>query len=221
MEQQVIYTADGSTTVFLPEMEEQYHSVNGAITESVHVYIERGYLFHKTPDPIVLEIGFGTGLNCFLTALKAEELNRPTFYYSIDKYPLPNTVIDQLNYAERYAPEASLLFNRIHECSWNEQHIVSKCFTLCKLELDLVTGILDKVQPCHVVYFDAFGPDKQPEMWTETVLAKVADVTLPGGVISTYSAKGEIKRKLISLGYQMEKLAGPPGKKEMLRGIKS
>ncbi|MCF6357797.1 MAG: SAM-dependent methyltransferase, partial [Draconibacterium sp.] len=137
MELQIIKTGDGSQTLYVPAMDEQYHSTNGAVTESNYVYIEKGYLFNESKKPTVFEVGFGTGLNCLLTALLAEKQERCTTYYTIEKYPLDKEIIQQLDYGKIISAEAQTLFGKIHDCKWNEPVEISKYFTLIKLKSDL------------------------------------------------------------------------------------
>lgn len=217
---QIINTSDGSHTIYLPEMNEQYHSVNGAITESNYVYIDKGYNYHESKNPKVFEVGFGTGLNCLLTALRAEEDKRPTFYITIEKYPLEKYVTSQLNFGQLISDDAQQIFEKIHDCNWNEVVPISKYLSLLKIKGDLIDYNLTQIEYCDVIYFDAFGPDKQPEMWTPPIFRKISLVTSPGGVFVTYSAKGDVRRELAANGFEMERLPGPPGKIHMLRGIK-
>lgn len=220
MKLQIINTADGSQTLYIPEMDEQYHSVNGAITESNYVYIEKGYLFNKSKNPTVFEVGFGTGLNCLLTAILAEKQKRATIYYTIEKYPLDEKIIQQLKYGENISAEAQTLFEKIHTCKWNSPIQISQYFSLVKLQSDLLKDNLKEIKNCDVIYFDAFGPDKQPEMWQPLIFQKIYSITATNGVFVTYSAKGEVRRQLAKCGFVMKRLPGPPGKIQMLRGIK-
>lgn len=220
MKRQVIETADGSKTLYLPEMDEQYHSVYGAIAESNFVFIEKGYLYHKSNTPTIFEVGFGTGLNCLLTAVLAEKQKRKTAYITIEKYPLKQELLQQLNYDHQISKDAKVVFNKIHNCDWNKPVQISTYFSLHKLNSDLTQDSLEKVESCDIVYFDAFGPDKQTEMWTPEIFRKIYGIGSPGCVFVTYSAKGEVRRQLAATGYQMERLPGPPGKLQMLRGIK-
>lgn len=217
---QIIKTSDGSHTIYLPEMDEHYHSVNGAITESDYVYIGKGYNFQAGKNPKVFEIGFGTGLNCLLTALQAELNKRPTLYIAIEKYPLEKNIIDQLNFGRLISADAQILFEKIHEYHWNEVVNISEYFNLFKIKGDLTNYNLTQVENCDVIYFDAFGPDKQPEMWTPLIFQKIYSITASNGVFVTYSAKGEVRRQLTASGFEMKRLPGPPGKNQMLRGIK-
>lgn len=220
MELQIKHTGDGSPTLFLAEMNEQYHSVNGAITESKHVFLERGYNFHPSPRPVVFEAGFGTGLNCLLTAHQAEIHKRRTFYMSVEKYPLSNEIFDTLNYG-RFIPDNGIqLFEKIYSCKWNSPVEISPWFTLLKIKADMTQIDRDLPKLFDIVYFDAFGPDKQPEMWTEEIFIRLFNNSNKGGVLVTYSAKGEVRRRLVGAGFSVERLPGPPGKKEMLRAIK-
>ena len=220
MIRQVIPTADGSKTLFLPEIDEQYHSVNGAMTESEYVFLEKGYKFHTSRKPKVFEVGFGTGLNALLTALQAEKSQRKTTFYSIEKYPLENNLIRELNYGMLISVEAQNLFEKIHSCAWNEKVEISPFFSLQKIHADILVSPLNEIGKCDIFYYDAFGPDKQPEMWTPEIFKKIYNLGAPECVLVTYSAKGEVRRQLTAAGFQMERLPGPPGKKQMMRGIK-
>lgn len=217
---QIINTSDGSHTIYLPEMDEQYHSVNGAITESNYVYLDKGFNYLDCKNPTVFEVGFGTGLNCLLTALHAKKEKRETLYLTIEKYPLLKNITEQLNFGQIISKEAKLLFEKIHECDWNETIKISPYFYLKKINADLKDFEFDQNQNCNLIYFDAFGPDKQPEMWTPLIFNKISAATAVGGILVTYSAKGEVRRQLTHCGFEMERLPGPPGKNQMLRGIK-
>ncbi|VAW23800.1 putative peptidase [hydrothermal vent metagenome] len=218
---QLIQTKDGSHTLYLPGIDEQYHSLNGAITESLHIYINNGYLYQQGEGKNVFEVGFGTGLNCLLTALESEKQNTPTTYTAIEKYPLPNELARQLNYPELLDKEAVGLFKKIHQANWGKPVMITGTFSLHKIQLDIITQPLPGVLPADVIYFDAFGPGKQPEIWGLPVFEKVSAIAKKNAVFVTYSVKGTVKRRLISVGFQIEKLPGPPGKKEILRGIKA
>lgn len=220
MKLQLINTSDGSHTIYVPDLNEQYHSVNGAITESNYVYLENGFLFYTGDKPTVFEVGFGTGLNSLLTALASEQLKKVTTYYSVEKFPLEKELVNQLNYGERLSKKALNLFHKIHDCEWNTKVKISEHFYLNKINNDLIEVDYDLLEPFNIIYFDAFGPDKQPEMWTSEIFQKISDKTLDKGIFVTYSAKGEVRRKLTACGFEMERLPGPPGKNQMLRGIK-
>ena len=211
---EIIITADGSHTLYVPELEEHYHSVNGAIQESMHVFINNGFEI-TTANPVnILEIGFGTGLNAFLTLLKAEERNRKVFYTTIEKYSLPQSVTNVLN----YETDNRKLFRQIHHAPWNSYHTITPHFVIRKIETDATETIPEGKY--DVIYFDAFAPDKQPEMWTKKIFEKIYAFTSISGVFVTYSAKGEVKRNLKLCGFNVELLPGPPGKRHIIRAIK-
>jgi tRNA U34 5-methylaminomethyl-2-thiouridine-forming methyltransferase MnmC len=168
----------------------------------------------------VFEVGFGTGLNCLLTAWQAEKDKRPTRYISIEKFPLENNITDQLNYGRLISDDAQNTFEEIHKCKWNKEVQISEYFSLLKIEGDLLNYNLANIENCNIIYFDAFGPEKQPEMWTPLIFNKIAILTSTGGVLVTYSAKGEVRRQLTASGFDMNRIPGPPGKIHMLRGIK-
>ncbi|WP_430817933.1 tRNA (5-methylaminomethyl-2-thiouridine)(34)-methyltransferase MnmD [Carboxylicivirga sp. N1E11] len=207
-------SADGSHTLFVPELDEHYHSVNGAYNESMHVFIEPALLHCKKTDISILEIGLGTGLNAFLTALHQGE--KKIFYHALEKYPISTTAATQLNFA-REAGEQQIL-TKLHELPWNAVGQLKPQFSLLKDEADLTT-----IQLCRkydLIYFDAFAPEKQPEMWSEAIFQQLYDALNPGGILTTYCAKGVIRRTMQSIGFTMERLPGPKGKREMLRATK-
>lgn len=217
----VISTGDGSDTLFVEEISEQYHSLHGAIAESEHVFIRNGYLQVVQKGRLdVLEIGFGTGLNCLLTALKAGKTACHTRYYSVEKFPLEPGIVSQLNYPQLTGTEGEALFRKIHSAPWGEEVALTPFFSLYKVWDDFTKSAFLEIPECQVVYYDAFGPDKQPEMWTPELFRKVAGKMSPGGVLVTYCAKGAVRRNLNDAGFLMERLPGPKGKREMLRGIK-
>lgn len=220
MERKVIDTGDGSKTLYLPEMDEQYHSVKGALTESEYVFIEKGYLYHPSKMPVVFEVGFGTGLNCLLTALQAEKLKRKTTYIAIEKFPVEKELLAALGYGRLISEEAREVYKKIHGCPWDVKAEITPNFSLLKIKGDLPTHDLTGLEKCDVVYFDAFGPDKQPAMWTPAIFRKIYPLCSNGAVFVTYSAKGEVRRQLAACSFEMERLPGPPGKKQMLRGTK-
>jgi tRNA U34 5-methylaminomethyl-2-thiouridine-forming methyltransferase MnmC len=218
---EVMVTADGSKTLYMAGMDEQYHSLNGAFTESRHVFLNNGLLFHEEKATLnVLEIGFGTGLNALLTALAALERKIDVNYHALEKYPLSSDTINELDYGGYLGGAAAEISGAIDTAVWNCVTEIHPWFRLCKSEADLLDRELELEMQADVVYFDAFGPDKQPEMWTGQVFEKIYGWMALGGVIVTYSAKGEVRRRMASAGFFMERLPGPPGKREMLRGIK-
>lgn len=220
MKPEIKPTADGSSTLYLPDMDEQYHSLNGALTESQHVFLKMGFHFHLKSDPVVFEVGFGTGLNALLTAWQAKVTCRQVYYIAIENSPLSFEVVMELDYG-RFIPEKGRqLFSDIHSCLWNEPVQISPFFRLLKIKADFTSNDWKLPSSCDIIYFDAFGPDKQPQMWEPQVFIRMYELLLPGGLLVTYSAKGEVRRRLKAAGFDIEKLPGPPGKNEMLRAIK-
>ena len=208
---------DGSHTLFVPELDEHYHSTRGAVQEALYVYIERGLRAFGEACVTVLEIGFGTGLNALLTAIDAIEHNRTVHYVSYEKFPLPAEIVSQLNYTHFVAPQYSVLFENIHSAPWNERVEITPQFSLHKIQADILQQA--PMIPCNVLYYDAFAPNKQAEMWSEDVLRRVCAHLQPaGGIFVTYCAQGHVRRTLKAIGLQVERLPGPPGKWEMLRG---
>ncbi len=221
MQPQIIKTSDGSHTLYSPDMDEQYHSVNGALTESLHIFIKHGYQVCTEKNKKVFEVGFGTGLNCYLTAIEAEKNRTPTTYVAIEEYPLEKERWQALNYPQVYPSKDQTLFQSIHEAEWGKKVEISTHFQLLKLKLDITTSTLPNLEEANIVYYDAFGPDKQPEMWKLLVIEKVANIMASTGILVTYTVKGSVKRGLKSLGFRIEKVPGPPGKNEILRGYKT
>ncbi len=215
-------TADGSHTLFVPELDEHYHSVNGAIQESTHIFINTG-LHHIQKDTIhIFEIGFGTGLNAFLTLTDKYAKEKTIHYTAIEAYPLPLSLTSRLNYAEQYPASDRLLFQRLHEAEWDRSMEITPHFYLKKLKGDLTSFDYSLIEePVDIIYFDAFAPDKQPDMWTQNIFDQMYAITTPQGVLVTYCAKGSVRRMMQQAGYKVERLPGPPGKREMLRATKS
>ena len=214
-------TEDGSHTIYIPEMDEHYHSVHGAIQESLHIYIEQGLLQTTKTDLSVLEIGFGTGLNAYLTYCYSQERNISMNYICLEKYPLNEAEYSVLNYPDSIFPEYSTIFNLMHKSDWGETIEIQERFKFKKIKADLLTFQFDEKPQFDLVYYDAFAPGKQPEMWTDQLLHKVAATVKPDGIIVTYCAKGAVRRSLADAGFSMERIPGPIGKKEILRGKKT
>lgn len=215
---QVINTSDGSHTIYVPELDEHYHSKHGAVQESEFIFINNGFRFCKTDPVSILEIGFGTGLNALLTAIESLDDNRKVYYNSLEKYPLDKEILNSLNYHEFAGVNGKEIFHLIHSSPWNADVVINKNFTLKKTETDLT-----KEKPSgsyDLIYFDAFGPDKQPEMWTKEIFAGIAAITKKDGILVTYSAKGEVKRTLRACGFNVSLIPGPPGKRQMIRAVK-
>ena len=223
MKRIIEHTADGSATLYVPAMDEHYHSVKGARTESQHIFIDMG-LKATTANPVeILEIGFGTGLNALLTLENAESIQKNIVYTGIELYPLSWEEVDALGYSN------SPRFKELHAAPWEEEAIITTYFTLIKKEADIntlfcreadTTSKMQKKQ-FDLVYFDAFAPEKQPEMWTQQLFDQLYAALRTGGILTTYCAKGVVRRMLQSAGFTVERLPGPPGgKREILRAIK-
>ena len=220
----VIHTEDGSTSLFHNGLQETYHSVHGAIQESQHVFIEAGlhhWLRISNRQTIsILEIGFGTGLNALLTALAAEKVGVEIEYETIEAFPLAMEMVRLLNYPAIIGTNnAKSVFENLHQAEWRKPKKISPYFDFLKSDLKLQEADFGD-EKFDLIFFDAFGPDKQPDMWQRSNLVKLARAMNPQGVFVTYSAKGQLKRDLVSLGLLVEKIPGPPGKREMIRATK-
>jgi len=215
----LILTADGSHTIFNPELNEHYHSVYGAVQESDFIFINNG-LSYCTANPLnIFEVGFGTGLNALLTAVNNTSGEREINYTSIEKYPVDSDIIDSLNHHDFAGKEGRKIFQAIHAAPWNMPVNIFRNFKLHKIKGDITAE-----QPSgrfDLIFFDAFSPEKQPEMWTEKILSGIASVTKSGGILVTYTVKGEVKRRLRDCGFNVTLVAGPPGKRQIIRAIKN
>ncbi|WP_111307507.1 tRNA (5-methylaminomethyl-2-thiouridine)(34)-methyltransferase MnmD [Confluentibacter sediminis] len=227
MERKVIITADGSSTIHLPEWDEHYHSKHGAIQEAYHVFITHGlqYFCHSkdlntSPKEVaILEIGFGTGLNALITLIEAEKLNTSIHYVGVEGYPVSAEEISQLNYTNTLNVEnGASIFKQMHDIPWEAHHELIPHFSLKKKQL-LFSEIKEQ-NSYDIIYFDAFGARVQPELWTEAIFEKMFNALKENGVLVTYAAKGSVRRAMLAVGFKVEKLPGPPGKREMLRATK-
>lgn len=223
MQREPVITKDGSHTISIPGMNVTYHSVHGAIQESQHVYIQAGLLdagiFDYAGVHMLLEVGFGTGLNALLTLAEADKHKNRIYYTAIEPHPLEAFITGDLNYCRQpglssYQPR----FERMHACGWEEMFEISEFFRLTKTRTkleDFNTGDL-----YSIIYFDAFAPGAQPELWTKAIFEKLYSLLLPGGILVTYCSKGDVRRNMTAAGFTVEKLQGPKGKREMLRATK-
>lgn len=220
MKREILITSDGSTTIYLPEWEEHYHSKHGAIQEAYHVFIKNGLdLFSNDSQISILEIGFGTGLNCFITLLESEKRDLCISYEGVEAYPISEEEIFQLNYVKELDAENNRsLFDKLHQISWAEKHAIKSNFSL--LKRNIFFEEINDQNKFNLIYFDAFGARVQPELWTEVIFKKMYASLKENGVIVTYAAKGSVRRAMQTVGFLVEKLPGPPGKREMLRGRK-
>ena len=200
-----------------------YHSIHGAIQESMHVYIQAGLIDSGIFDWIgihsVLEVGFGTGLNALLTLIEAEKQKTRIYYTAIEPYPLNEAEISQLNYCEQLdLPDYQQRFERMHEIGWDEMFEITENFRLTKTKTKLADYSTEDVY--NVIYFDAFAPNAQPDLWTKEIFVKLYSMLTDDGILVTYCSKGDVKRAMEHAGFQIEKLKGPIRKREMLRATK-
>lgn len=224
MKREIFETGDGSYSIKLPEWKENYHSKHGAIQEAKHVFIKSGLYFHQDnfqekKNIKILEIGFGTGLNALLTALYAEENKISIHYTALEAYPVEEKEWKVLNFPKQLKTEkASLFYQKINTAKWEGSVEISKYFSIEKRKL-FFQDYKEK-QVVDLIYFDAFGPRVQPELWEENIFKNMFEALGKEGVLVTYSAKGSVRRTLQKIGFTIEKIPGPPGKREMLRAIK-
>ena len=223
MNHEIIITKDGSTSLFLPALNETYHSRFGAIQEAEHVFIKNGletYVNKYNANQInVLEIGFGTGLNALMTICAAESLTISVNYVAIEAFPVPSELLKQLNYPSLLEMNNQLEnFTKLHAVSWEQKHKISSSFELTKYQM--LFQDIDFQNTFDVIYFDAFGFDVQPELWTETLFEKMFKALKSNGILVTYACRTVIKKNMLAVGFEVEKLPGAPGKREMLRAFK-
>ncbi|RYM35974.1 SAM-dependent methyltransferase [Brumimicrobium glaciale] len=220
MKREIITTKDGSKTIYMPDIYEHYHSNHGALQEALHVFIKSGWDEIKTKEVSVLEIGFGTGLNTIITVIAGQNDNKTVHYTGLEAFPVTLEDIELLKYDElEYIAPFSESYQKLHTAKWDEFVAISESFTLKKVEQKMEDYIPEK-ESFDLIYYDAFGPRAQPFMWTTEVLQKMYDALSTNGIFVTYCAKGDVRRSLISLGFEVEKIPGPPGKREMLRARK-
>lgn len=216
MKREILITSDGSSTIHLPDWNEQYHSKNGSINESYHVFIESGLRQVLSEEVSVLEIGFGTGLNCFITFLEAK---RVINYVGVEAYPVTADEVEKMNFiAVLDAQKDSAVFQKMHQVSWGEKHQITDQFSLEKRK-QFFEDITDE-NAFDLIYFDAFGARVQPQLWTVAIFTKMFAALKENGILVTYSAKGSVRRAMQEVGFTVERLPGPPGKREMLRARK-
>ena len=222
MEREIIVTQDGSHSVKVPGTNITYHSIHGAIQESLHVFINAGFRSDHLlkADPCsILEVGFGTGLNALLTAIEIEKTKQSIYYVALEPFPLDQEKVHLLNYCELLGrKDLQNDFIRMHECGWNKGLVVTEHLLMHKSN--------DNLQSFHhktkfdLIYFDAFAPNVQPELWTQEIFEKMFAILKPGGVLVTYCSKGDVRRAMQTAGFVVDKLPGPKGKREMIRAAR-
>lgn len=219
MKKEIILTRDGSSSIFLPELNETYHSRFGAIQEAKHVFIKNGLSLFNDKSVSILEIGFGTGLNAFITFLETLETHQNINYVGIEAYPVAIDVINNLNYVSVLNATAyQSIFEEMHQSGWESENSIASHFSLTKRKQKFEE--ISDSNAFDLIYFDAFGFDVQPELWSEIIFKKMYDALLPNGVLVTYACRTSIRKAMINAGFRVEKLQGAPGKREMLRAFK-
>ncbi|NNJ89925.1 MAG: tRNA (5-methylaminomethyl-2-thiouridine)(34)-methyltransferase MnmD [Eudoraea sp.] len=220
MKRTIITTADGSKTIHLEAWNEQYHSKHGAVQEAYHVFVDHGLSAIKKNNISILEIGFGTGLNALITLLEARSKSLQINYTGVEKYPVGTTELDQLNYiSELKAEEYDDVFKGMHSSAWEVETEITPYFKLLKQQKDFKE--IDDKQLYDLIYFDAFGARVQPELWTEEIFEIMFNSLKNNGILVTYAAKGSVRRAMLAVGFHVERLPGPPGKREMLRATRN
>jgi tRNA U34 5-methylaminomethyl-2-thiouridine-forming methyltransferase MnmC len=218
----ITITGDGSSTVFNSQLNQHYHSIHGAINESELVFIRNGLdEVLKTENAInILEIGMGTGLNVLLSVLKSKLLKVKMNFVAVEAYPLQEGILDQINYPEIIgSSEASGYFSKIHKAGWAYPSFLSDYFILSKIQ-SMLEDVTFSENQFNIIYFDAFDPHAQPEMWATNVFEKMYACLKPGGFLVTYCTNSEVRRTMKACGFELEKLKGPTGKREVLRARK-
>jgi tRNA U34 5-methylaminomethyl-2-thiouridine-forming methyltransferase MnmC len=224
VERRIIITADGSSSVSIPAMNITYHSIHGAIQESKHIFIEAG--FESARPPIrarrmsIFEMGFGTGLNALLSLAESEKQPGTIYYETIELFPLDDDQLMSLNYCDKLQRyDLRIKFEQLHNCEWEKEIPIMPNFIFKKKRADLLN--FETSETFDLIYFDAFDPRAQPELWTEKVFKKMFSILNPDGILVTYSSKGDVRRAMQAAGFSIEKIAGPPGKREMVRAYRS
>lgn len=219
MERKVIITSDGSTTFQIPEWDECFHSKHGAVQEALHVFIKNGIHLFENQSVSILEIGFGTGLNALVTYLEHSKLGLKIHYETVEGYPLSWEEAQRMNYCSQLNNNAlQSIFEEIHQSEWEKEILISESFFIKKRKQFFEQ--IDDFEQFDLIYFDAFGARVQPELWEISIFEKMYKALKKGGYLVTYSSKGSVQRAMKSCGFQVEKLQGPPGKREMLRAKK-
>ena len=215
MERQIITTDDGSVTIYIPEMNESYHSKFGAIQEAYHVFIQNGLALTEGRPVSILEAGFGTGLNAFITFFESEKTGQSIRYTGIEAYPVNPGEVSHLNYVSQLnAFDKQSVFDLMHDCPWDKEINISENFTLLKSQQRFEQ--INDGDRYDLIYFDAFGYHAQPELWSVSIFDKMHNALKKNGILVTYACRTVIKNAMIEAGFTTRKVPGPPGKREML-----
>ena len=212
-------TEDGSHTLWDKELEEPYHSIHGAIQESMHVFITQGLQTQNLNSIRILELGMGTGLNLLLTLSETIKNDVEVYYHTVEMYPLTHEEFSLLNYESLVDSIPAGSIYKIHEAPWGQPVQIMKRFTLHKELSDFKS--MTPGENYDLIYHDAFDPKKQPHLWSKEIFSKIYGIMNPGGIWVSYTAKGSVRRNLLTCGFEVDRIPGPPGKSEMLRAVKS
>lgn len=224
MEREIRTTSDGSKTLYINDLNENYHSHHGALQEAQHVFIDNGFNLVYDYEINILELGLGTGLNVLVTIdeFMKTDINHIIHYFTIEKYPVNEEEVRELDYAAIFKkPEMAEINQRIHSCNWNESIEIIPNFFLTKYHCDFFELESIEMPKINLVYFDCFGARVQPDLWEKPLFEMVANKMKIDGLLTTYSSKGSVRRILKELNFNVEKKAGPPGKREMINAIKN
>lgn len=223
MKRELKLTLDGSKTLFIKHLNEGYHSHHGALQEAIHVFIENGLKLINNYEINILELGFGSGLNVLVTIddfMKTDK-NHIINYFSLEKYPINANEVLELDYGSSFEDsDFKEFFSKIHTCEWNKKTEISPNFYFTKIECDFFELKNLPLPKINLVYFDCFGARVQPDLWEKELFQMVADTMAAGGLLTTYSSKGSVRRILKELNFTVEKKIGPPGKREMINATK-
>lgn len=219
MKREILTTHDGSTTIQINDWDECYHSKFGAIQEAKHVFIKNGLSLFQDQSLSILEIGFGTGLNAFITFLESKKIGLTIDYVGVEAFPISQEEIKSMNYvSELNAEQQSSIFEKMHTCNWEQEVSLASDFSLTKR--NQFFHEINDVEKFDLIYFDAFGYRVQPELWTLEIFEIMFKALKNNGILVTYAARSVIKKNMIEAGFTVEKLQGPPGKREMFRAFK-
>lgn len=218
MKREITITADGSTTIFIPEWNESYHSKHGAIQEAYHVFIKNGFSLFEGKPISILEIGFGTGLNAFITLVEANKSKTKVNFTGVEAFPVLENEIQHLNYSNKFDEEFRRYFAQIHKAQWEKEEQLAPYFSLIKKQMFFQDIAFEN--SFDLIYFDAFGYRVQPELWSVEIFEKMYKALRTDGVLVTYACRTSIKNAMLEVGFEVEKLPGAPGKREMLRATK-